>query len=124
MRAFRVILPVGDIGRASAFYAALLGTLGERVTENRHYFDCEGFVLACVEIADPSPGQVYVSFATAEPLAAVRSRAVDAGAVLDPDRGEVARRPWGEVSFYATDPWGNRFSVIEAGTEYVGGEFE
>jgi catechol 2,3-dioxygenase-like lactoylglutathione lyase family enzyme len=126
MRAFRQIVPVGDIDRAAAFYAALLQAPGERVTENRHYFDCGGFLLVCCQpMADAAPphwGQI--SFATDEPLSEVRERALAAGAIVDPDRGAIERRPWGEVSFYAADPSGNPFSVIEAGTEYRGGAFE
>ncbi|MGI8712660.1 MAG: VOC family protein [Solirubrobacteraceae bacterium] len=49
---------------------------------------------------------------------------IDAGAVLDETRGAIARQPWGERSFYARDPWGNPFAVVESGTEYRGGDFE
>ncbi len=47
MHLFRVIVPVEDVERAAAFYARLLGVDGERVTSGRHYFDCEGTILAC-----------------------------------------------------------------------------
>ena len=131
MRLFRVIVPVQDIEAGAAFYRYLLGgPPGERVTGGRHYFDCEGTLLACWDAeADgdpvfpgPNTGTVYLS--TAEPLDAVRARAVEAGAVPDSDRGDVAVRPWRERSFYAYDPWGNRFCVVEAGTEYRGGAFD
>ncbi len=49
---------------------------------------------------------------------------IDAGAVLDQTRGDIPRQPWAERSFYARDPWGNPFGVVESGTEYRGGGFE
>jgi len=130
VRVFRVIMPVQNIDAAAAFYRALLGADGERVTSGRHYFDCDGDLLACWDpIADgdpaypgPNPGHIYLS--TSEPLETVRQRAIDAGAVLDQTRGDIARQPWAERSFYARDPWGNPFGVVESGTEYRGGGFE
>ncbi len=129
MRIFRVILPVDDLERATQFYRTLLETHGERVTSGRHYFDCGGILLACWDpLADgdptfpgPNPGHVYLT--TGERLEAVRQRAIDAGAVPDPTRGTIASRPWGERSFYAHDPWGNPFCIVEAGSEYLGGDF-
>ncbi|MDT7742156.1 MAG: hypothetical protein QOE59_1234 [Actinomycetota bacterium] len=130
MQLFRVILPVEDIDAAAAFWTAVLGGVpGERVTGGRHYFDCGGTLLACWDpLADgdpafPGPNHGTVYLATDEPLPAVRERALAAGAVPDEHRGGVARQPWGEHSFYARDPWGNRFCVVEAGTEYRGGHF-
>jgi catechol 2,3-dioxygenase-like lactoylglutathione lyase family enzyme len=56
MRAFRVILPVEDLERATRFYATLLAIDGERVTSVRHYFDCDGVLLACWDpFADGDP---------------------------------------------------------------------
>ncbi len=130
MELFRVVLPVEDIDAAAAFWGAVLGGVaGERVTGGRHYFDCGATLLACWDaVADgdphfpgPNPGTVYLS--TTEALATVRDRAVGAGAVPDEQRGDIDRRPWGEQSFYARDPWGNRFCVVATGTEYRGGEF-
>lgn len=129
MNLFRVILPVGDIERATAFYSRLLTMTGERVTSGRHYFDCDGVILACWDpLADgdpsfPGPNQGTVYLATVEDLQAVRQRALTDGAVPDQQRGEVIRQPWGESSFYARDPWGNPFCVVAQGTEYRGGGF-
>lgn len=130
MRTFRVILPVEDIEGATRFYATLLAVAGERVTSGRHYFDCDGVLLACWDpFADgdpafpgPNHGPVYLS--TTEPLETIHQRATDAGAVLDPVRGSITRQPWGERSFYARDPWGNPFCIVESGTEYRGGSFD
>ncbi len=56
MRLFRMIVPVEDIERATAFYSRLLGIAGERVTSGRHYFDCQGVILACWDpLADGDP---------------------------------------------------------------------
>ncbi len=130
MRLFRMIVPVEDIERATAFYSRLLGIAGERVTSGRHYFDCQGVILACWDpLADgdpsfPGPNHGHMYLATREDLETVRVRALDAGAVLDAQRGEVARQPWGEFSFYARDPWGNRFCIVAHESEYWGGGFD
>src|SRR3954470_12346615 len=107
---FRVILQVSDIESAARFYAAVLGVPGERVSRGRHYFDCGGTILACFDPqADgngfdgpPNPDHVYFAV---EDLEAVHVRAGAAGCQkID----EVIRTwPWGERSFYATDPFGN-----------------
>lgn len=130
MKLFRVIVPVSDIDAATAFYRDLLGGIpGERVTGGRHYFDCEGTLLALWDpLADGDPEPVgpnrgHVYLATTQPLEQVRQRAVDGGAVPDPARGEIDVRPWRERSFYMRDPWGNPVCLVEHGTEYHGGAF-
>ena len=73
-RLFRVILQVGDIEVAAAFYATLLGLSGERVSRGRHYFDCGGCILGCFDPcadgntfdAKPNPDHVY--FAVNDPF--------------------------------------------------------
>lgn len=131
MHLFRVILPVPDIDAAARFYSELLGgDAGERVTSGRHYFDCDGVLLACWDaLADgdeayPGPNTGYVYLSTDEPVDAVRTRVLTAGAVPDETRGNVTVRPWGEQSFYARDPWGNWFCIVQRGTEYRGGSFD
>jgi catechol 2,3-dioxygenase-like lactoylglutathione lyase family enzyme len=129
MQLFRVIVPVGDIEQTTVFYSRLLGAAGERVTSGRHYFDCGGVILACWDpLADgdpsfPGPNQGTVYLSTTEDLEAVRARALASGATADRQRGEVAKQPWGELSFYARDPWGNPFCVIADGSQYRGGGF-
>lgn len=129
MHLFRVIVPVEDIERAIAFYSHLLEMAGERVTSGRHYFDCEGVILACWDPradgdpAFPGPNHGHVYLATSQDLNTVRVRALADGAIPDIQRGEVARQPWGESSFYARDPWGNPFCVVARGSEYRGGDF-
>lgn len=131
-RIFRVILPVGDIEAAAAFYGSVLGDTGKRVSPGRHYFDCEGAVLACYDpVADgdghdasPLPEPIYIAV---DDLEATFRRAQEAGAsfsdahVPDVGRlGEIARRPWGETSFYAADPFGNPLCFVSRDTVFLG----
>jgi catechol 2,3-dioxygenase-like lactoylglutathione lyase family enzyme len=129
---YRVILPVGDIERAAAFYAAVLGAPGRRVSPGRHYFDCEGTILACF---DPqADGDGYAAKPNAEPLYFAVS---DLRATYDACRGagarfaegsppavgalgQIARRPWGEESFYASDPFGNPICFVSRGSVFTG----
>lgn len=124
VKLFRVILPVGDVDEAAAFYAAILGWAGERVSGGRHYFDCGGTILACVNPAGerlemrPNVDHVYFSV---DDLEATLERARSAGCSWLGD--EIKVYPWGERSFYARDPWGNPICFVEAGTEFTGGRF-
>lgn len=129
---FRVIVPVTDIDRAATFYADVLDTGGQRVSPGRHYFDCEGVILACFDpVAD---GDDYDATPMAEPLyiavddiSETHARASSAGAVF-PDEdlpdvgvlGQIAKRPWGELSFYASDPFGNRLCFVSRDTVFTG----
>ncbi|MDZ7729308.1 MAG: VOC family protein [Dehalococcoidia bacterium] len=126
---FRVIVPVDDIERAASFYEALLGFVGERVSPGRHYFDCGGVILACVDPradgdahdARPNPDHVYLAVDSVEEAL---TRAGAAGATPLNWPGEdapIAYRPWGERSFYTRDPFGNPLCFVQRGTEYRGG---
>jgi catechol 2,3-dioxygenase-like lactoylglutathione lyase family enzyme len=130
---FRVILPVGDIERAQQFYAALLGQPGQRVSPGRHYFDCEGTILACYDPkadgdgkeAVPLPEPVYLAV---DDLEETFKRAAEAGAGFSPEDvpdvgplGQIARRPWGEISFYASDPFGNPLCFVSRESVFTGG---
>jgi predicted enzyme related to lactoylglutathione lyase len=121
---FRVIIPVEDIDAAAGFYAKLLGWTGERVAPNRHYFDCEGTILACVdpqgEHAAFRPNIEHIYF-TVDNLEEQLDRARAAGCSWLDERMET--RPWGERSFYARDPFGNPICFVERGTEFTGGRF-
>ena len=121
---FRVILPVTDIERAASFYAKLLGMPGVRVTSGRHYFDCDGTVLVCFDPrADtddfdlgPNPDHIYFAVRNLE---AAHRKATDLGAE---DLSPIETQPWGERSFYAKDPFGNKFCFVERSTMYLGKE--
>ena len=40
-------------------------------------------------------------------------------AVHGQSAAEIIKRPWGEVSFYVTDPWGNELCFVKEGTLYT-----
>jgi catechol 2,3-dioxygenase-like lactoylglutathione lyase family enzyme len=129
---YRVILPVADLDSAVGFYSRVLGQHGQRVSPGRHYFDCEGTILACYDPradgdqqeARPIPEPVYVAV---DDLEATFRIAKEAGARLSPDvvpdvgpLGEIANRPWGERSFYAADPFGNPLCFVSRQSVFRG----
>ncbi len=123
VKLFRVILPVNDVEQAAHFYGQLLDLAGERVSAGRHYFDCGGTILACFDPqadgdpwdAQPNPDHVY--FAVSD-LDATFERARRAGCgQLD---NEIRTQPWGERSFYAADPFGNKICLVDAETAFSG----
>lgn len=128
---FRVILPVSDIARATEFYEAVLGQPGQRVSNGRHYFNCDGVILACFDPqADgdgdpPQPNPEWLYFAV-DSLEATHEACRKAGATLAPGEvhgdpaGQIAKRPWGERSFYAHDPFGNKICFVDRKTTYRG----
>lgn len=133
MRLFRILLPVPDIDAAAKFYGALFGQAGERVSPGRHYFKSGDVVVACYSAANDSDGkplkplQTETYFAVPD-LQAIYDRAMKAGAKpsteTDHHAGNLARierRPWGERSFYAEDPFGNPLCFVDEKTLFTGG---
>jgi catechol 2,3-dioxygenase-like lactoylglutathione lyase family enzyme len=130
-RIFRIILPVNDLDKATAFYSALLGTPGMRISGGRHYFDCGGVILACFNPRgdgdgwDARPNQDHIYFAVAN-LAAVYARAEKLGGLSQETgdgglpMGKIERRPWGEVSFYLKDPFGNPLCFVDQTSVFTG----
>jgi catechol 2,3-dioxygenase-like lactoylglutathione lyase family enzyme len=130
MRLFRVIVPVSNIDRAAQFYEGLLGREGARVSPGRHYLDADGVILALYDanadgddlVFRPNPEHLY--FAVPD-LEAVYARAQALGglspAVGDGNlpMGQIAGRPWGERSFYMTDPFGNPLCFVDATTLFT-----
>lgn len=129
---YRVIVPVSDIEAAHVFYQSVLGTPGKRVSPGRHYFDCEGTILACF---DPqADGDGYVAKQNPEPLylavddlVASYEACRRAGARFSESAppgvgplGEIAKRPWGEDSFYAEDPFGNTLCFVARDSVFTG----
>jgi catechol 2,3-dioxygenase-like lactoylglutathione lyase family enzyme len=125
-RLFRVIMPVGNIDEGSKFYSALLDNPGFRISGGRHYFQCGPVILAVYDATadgDDAAGGVrsnpqHVYFAVPD-LEAAFARAKELGGLLTEmgdgglPMGEIARRPWGEVSFYLDDPWGNPLCIVD-----------
>lgn len=123
-RLFRINIEVGDIGRATAFYAALLGQPGKPDRGARCHFDAGGVTLQVVQVEAPHPAAKALYFVV-DDLDAAHARAagldgLSPGDVHGEPAGEIAVRPWGERSFYCDDPWGNPLCFVEAGTVYGG----
>jgi len=123
-RLFRVIVPVAGIDQAAAFYAAVLGQPGKRISPGRHYFGCGEVILACFDPqadgdawdATPNPDHLY--FLTGdleEHFRRVAGR--PDGRILKP----IETQPWGERSFYCSDPFGNKLCFVESGTAFTAG---
>ena len=132
IRLFRVIVPVADLERATRFYSAVFAQDGFRVSSGRHYFDCGGVIVAVYDpVADgdreavrSNPQHIY--FAVPD-LEAVFQRAEAAGGLSaetgdgNLPMGRIARRPWGEVSFYMNDPSGNPLCFVDEQSVFRGG---
>jgi catechol 2,3-dioxygenase-like lactoylglutathione lyase family enzyme len=131
IRLFRVILPVGDLDRAAGFYQELLRQDGMRVSSGRHYFSCGGVVLALYnpaadgDKAEPRPNFEHVYFAVSD-LEKIFGRAERTGGLVDAvgdgnmPMGRIAKRPWGERSFYMRDPFGNPLCFVDETTVFTG----
>ena len=129
-RLFRVALQVADLQRAGEFYAQLLDDPGIPIPRgSRHYFNCGPVILALVDVAkgageSPQPTPDYIYFAV-DNLEEVFERAKALNCLAtdryhDQNAGEILKRPWGEVSFYAEDPWGNGLCFVDEKTLYTG----
>ena len=126
---YRVIVQVSNIETGVKFYAKLLGTEGRRIRGgSRHYFDCGAVILALVDVTaegekpQANPDNIYFSVKDVE---AVHKRASDLGCLSTGDvhgaaAGEIVKRPWGERSFYAFDPFGNPLCFVEESTVFTG----
>jgi tRNA (guanine37-N1)-methyltransferase len=118
---FRVVMPVPDMARATAFYAAVLDQQGVSVAPTRHYFHCGGTILAVVDPSEHGgefrPNAEHVYFAVPD----LRERfyaARKAGCASIDEK--IERRPWGEKSFYARDPFGNPICFVDEKTVFTG----
>ena len=129
---FRVLLPVNDIDAAEAFFSTVFGSPGKRVSPGRHYFDCEGTILACFDPdadgdgyeAKPNPEPLYVAVSD---LNSVYTTCKAAGARFAEGSppgvgplGEIATRPWGEESFYVRDSFGNQLCFVDKRSVFTG----
>jgi catechol 2,3-dioxygenase-like lactoylglutathione lyase family enzyme len=127
VRIFRVIMPVADIERGAQFYGSLLGQPGFRVSPGRHYFPCGEVILALYnpgadgDSPEVRPNFDHVYFAVPD-LESVYERAKAVGGISEEigdgnlPMGEIARRPWGERSFYMRDPLGNKLCFVDEST--------
>jgi uncharacterized glyoxalase superfamily protein PhnB len=128
-RMFRIALQVGDLAAAGEFYSKLLDDPGIPIPRgSRHYFNCGSMILALVDVAkggeNPQPTPDYIYFAVNN-LEEVFARAKEMNCLCkdryhDQNAGEIVKRPWGEVSFYVEDPWGNGLCFVDETTLYTG----
>jgi hypothetical protein len=129
---YRIILQVDNLDRAEAFYGTLLGDRGRRIPRgSRHYIDCGPVILALVDVTgegvihdQPKPLPDYIYFAV-DNVEAFHERARDLNCLSTEDvhgapAGEVVKRPWGERSFYAYDPWDNGLCFVDDTTLFTG----
>jgi catechol 2,3-dioxygenase-like lactoylglutathione lyase family enzyme len=121
---FRINIQVGDVQAAHHFYSELLGQPGRPQMGRRVYFEAGPVTLQVVQVEPPHLAAKALYFVTGD-LDGVHRRAkalgcLDEEAVHGEPAGEPAVRPWGERSFYASDPWGNPLCFVEEGTVYSG----
>ncbi len=119
---YRVILPTDDMQGADAFWSELLGLAVDVVVPTRHYFPTAGAILAIVDPREhgkrptPNPDCIYIRMPD---LDAAYERALAVGAPMLKDYQEpgIAKRPWGDRSFYTADAFGGWKSVtnVQAG---------
>ena len=129
-RIYRVILPVSDLERTTQFYQQLLNDTGARISPGRHYFDCGGVILALYEPgadgdrAEPRPNFEHIYFAVVDlddvfrrgqGLGGLSTQVGDGGLPM----GAIAKRPWGERSFYMKDPDGNPLCFVDQETLFT-----
>jgi predicted enzyme related to lactoylglutathione lyase len=123
-RLFRVTVPVSSIDEATAFYGAVFGVPGKRISPGRHYFGCGEVILACFDPqadgdaweAEPNPDHLYFLVDDLEEYFR-RVSAQPKGQVLKP----IELQPWGERSFYCTDPFRNKLCFVQTETAFTGG---
>jgi catechol 2,3-dioxygenase-like lactoylglutathione lyase family enzyme len=120
-------MPALELDRSVSFYQQVLGEQGMRISPGRHYFMCGGVILAVYnpkadgDSTEPRPNFDHVYFAVAD-LESFYQRAEQAGGLStvigdgDQPMGKIARRPWGERSFYMKDPSGNPICFVDEAT--------
>jgi hypothetical protein len=126
---YRIILQVDNLDQAEDFYGKLLGDRGRRIPRgSRHYIDCGPVILALVDVnpegLKPEPLPDYIYFSVSD-LDAVHERARELNCLSTEDvhgasAGDIVKRPWGERSFYAHDPWGNGLCFVDENTLFTG----
>jgi predicted enzyme related to lactoylglutathione lyase len=124
---FRINVEVADLAAAVSFYTRLLGVQGRPQRGARCYFDCGPVNLSVLDVSSVRPPHTAAKalYFTVHDLEAAFERAKALGClaseeVHDAPGGGIVVRPWGERSFYATDPWGNPLCFVEEGTVYTG----
>lgn len=128
MKLYRIILPVNNIDKATAFYTFIFNKEGKRVSPGRHYFNLQGVILALYDpIADGDKIErpwsfhenQYLYIATEE-LELIHSKLKNTACThLDET---ISNMPWGERLFYANDPFGNPICFVDSRTCFLGSQ--
>lgn len=125
---FRVMLEVSNLDKALAFYSKLLGIKGRKLPGSRAYFDCGAVILALLDATrgdvkpTPNPDDFYFSVTDLEKFheRARILKCLSKEEVHGESAGKIVERPWGERSFYVTDPWKNKLCFVDEKTLYTG----
>ena len=124
-RLYRIILPVNDIKKAKNYYRMLFDQEGTSVSPGRHYFDLGGTILACYDPKadgdDLGDGWKFHEnqfiYIAVEDLDYVfkKMNSSDSKYV-----SKIEQMPWGEVLFYARDPFDNPICFVDEKTIFTG----
>lgn len=121
MRVFRVALPVSNISVSRSFYERLLGIEADDTVPSRLYFHCGEVILAIIDWKveplgpfRPNPENLYLS---TKDVDETYERAKNVGAE---NMTELETQPWGERSFYCSDPDGNLLCFVAEETLFLG----
>ena len=123
---FRLNVEVGNLDQADQFYSTLLDIPGRRHAGARVYFKAGAVTLQVIDVSSvgtPHPAAKALYFMVKD-IAAAHARARSLGAlskefVHGTPGGDALKRPWGEISFYADDPWGNPLCFVQEGTTFT-----
>ena len=122
---YRIILPVKSIDVAEKFYSIVLKDSGERISPGRHYFNCDGTILACYDPVADEDGlndgwqhhfNQYLYFAVPDLDETLKLVQGSGGKV----KAGIETMPWGEKMFYAEDPFGNPIAFVDKDTLFLG----
>ena len=121
MKVFRIAIPVSDILISRDFYQRLLGIDADDTVPSRIYFHCGDVILAIIDWKvepqgpfHPIPAHLYLSTGNVE---ATYERAKEVGAL---NISALESQPWGERSFYCSDPDGNLLCFVADDTLFLG----
>lgn len=126
-RIFRVIVPVSDIDSAATFYAAVLEQTGKRISPGRHYFGCGNVILACFDPRadgdpfDAVPNSDHLYLAVSDLDAYYKRIVAQPEAKI---HKPIETQPWGERSFYCSDPFANKLCFVDDQTLFTAGLIE
>jgi catechol 2,3-dioxygenase-like lactoylglutathione lyase family enzyme len=131
-RLYRVLVPARDLKQSRRFYESLLSTPGRKVGGGRVYLDCGPVILGILDYSSegtaPFTSAAEALYFATNDLEGVYRRARRLGCLTsgllhdDPSSplGEIIVRPWGERSFYASDPSGNPLCFVDSSTLFTG----